>query len=163
MICGCCEADPQPSRPENSPGRSVVDYRIGTWLDFRRSMISAVTELNGLRGLTTRDNSDFTISLIEAWAAVLDILTFYQERIANEAWLRTATDGASVLELARSVGYELRPGVAAGTYLSFTVESAAGAPDSVRVDIGTKAQSIPAQDEKPQIFQTVEQIEARPG
>ena len=44
------------------------------------------------------------------------MLTFYQERIANEAYLRTATERVSLLELARLIDYELRPGVAASTY-----------------------------------------------
>ena len=43
-------------------------------------------------------------------ACVADVLTFYQERIANEGFLRTATERRSVLELARAIGYELKPG-----------------------------------------------------
>ena len=45
------------------------------------------------------------IALLDAWATVGDVLTFYQERIANEGYLRTATERRSVLELARLVGY----------------------------------------------------------
>ena len=56
---------------------------------------------------------DPAIALLDAWATVADIVTFYQERIANEGFLRTATERRSVLELARAIGYELRPGVAA--------------------------------------------------
>ena len=56
------------------------------------------------------------------------MLTFYQERIANEGYLRTAAERRSVLELARAIGYELNPGVAAGTFLAFSVETAPGAP-----------------------------------
>ena len=59
-----------------------------------------------------RDDDDFSIALLDAWATVADVLTFYQERIANEAYLRTATERLSVLELARLIGYQLRPGVA---------------------------------------------------
>lgn len=61
------------------------------------------------------------------------------------------------------MGYELKPGVAASTYLCFATESASGAPASVRLDMGTRVQSIPAQDEKPQVFETVEELEARPA
>ena len=44
-----------------------------------------------LAALKTRDDDDFSIALLDATAVVLDILTFYQERLANESYLRTAT------------------------------------------------------------------------
>ena len=44
----------------------------------------------------------------------------------------------SVLELARTIGYELRPGVAANAYLAFTLEDAAGAPGYATLAVGTK-------------------------
>jgi len=50
------------------------------------------------------------------------VLTFYQERIANEGYLGTATERRSILELARLVGYELRPGVAASVYLAYVLD-----------------------------------------
>ena len=35
-----------------------------------------------------------SIALLDAWATVADVLTFYQERIANEGYLRTPPNGA---------------------------------------------------------------------
>ena len=53
------------------------------------------------------------------------MLTFYQERIANEGYLRTATERRSVLELARLVGYQLAARrVAASVYLAYTLARA---------------------------------------
>src|ERR1035438_8476224 len=66
---------------------------------------------------------DPAIALLDAWAVVADVLTFYQERIANEGYLPTATERRSLLELARLVNYTLRPGVSASVYLAFTVQS----------------------------------------
>ena len=43
------------------------------------------------------------------------MLTFYQERIANESYLRTATERVSLQEMGKLIGYRLRPGVAAET------------------------------------------------
>ena len=37
------------------------------------------------------DAGDFSIALLDAWSMAADVLTFYQERIANEAYLRTAS------------------------------------------------------------------------
>ncbi len=90
-----------------------------------------------------------------------DVLTFYQERIANEGYLRTATERLSVRLLARAIGYQLKPGVAATAYLQFTVDTAPGAPGRATVPVGTKVQSVPPQEKLPQTFETVEKIEAR--
>jgi hypothetical protein len=104
---------------------------------------------------------DPAIALLDSWAAVLDVLCFYQERIGNENYLRTATERRSVLELARAIGYELRPGVAASTWLAFTLETAPGAPLETRIDIGARAQSVPGQDETAQTFETLAAIDAK--
>jgi hypothetical protein len=116
-----------------------------------------------LASLTTRAGEDPAIALLDAWAVVADVLTFYQERIANEGFLRTAAERRSVLELARAIGYELNPGVAASTFLAFTVEDAPGAPDTATVPQGTRVQSIPGQEELPQTFETTEEIQAHAG
>ncbi|HSZ02869.1 MAG TPA: putative baseplate assembly protein [Terriglobales bacterium] len=108
-------------------------------------------------GLSTRQLSDPAIALLDAWATVADVLTFYQERIANEGYLRTATESRSVLELARLVGYRLRSGVSASVYLAFTV--AAGFDGTIPA--GTRAQSIPAVGQTPQPFETYADLPAR--
>ncbi len=163
--CGCCEGitEETPVYITNRPGLTAVAYRVGIYTQFKQSMLArlSASDLQALRYLTTRDNDDFTIALLDAWATVADVLTFYQERIANESYLCTATERVSILHLARLIGYELRPGVAASTYLAFTLEDAPGAPRKVTIDMGTKVQSIPGQGEQPQIFETIEKIEAR--
>lgn len=169
--CGCCEADlPQP-QIFNRPGLSALVYRIGAHPTFLRRMLTRLpvqTVVNHqgetvrpLAALTARNSDDPAIALLDAWATVADVLTFYQERIANEAYLRTATERRSVLELARTIGYELKPGVAASAYLAFTVESAPGAPGVSVVAQGTKVQSIPGQGQLPQTFETSKEITTR--
>jgi hypothetical protein len=167
--CGCCEGLEvgTPVEVYNRPGLSAVAYRVGTHSRFKRSMLARVssTDLPGLRALNTRDDDDFAVALLDAWAAVADVLTFYSERIANESYLRTATERVSLLHLARLIGYELRPGVAASAHLVFELEDTPEVPSVPRVvniDKGTKVQSLPGQDELPQTFETTEEIEARP-
>jgi hypothetical protein len=161
--CGCCEGITvhTPVEIDNRPGLTAIVYRVGTHVKFKQSMLARLSAYPELAGLKTRDDDDFSIALLDAWATVADVLTFYQERIANESYLRTATERRSVLEMARLIGYELRPGVAASTYLAFTLEDAQGAPSKTVIDIGTKVQSVPGPGEKPQTFETIEKIEAR--
>lgn len=162
--CGCCEGVTPltPASIRNVPGLSALAYRVGTHGSFKATMLAGLSSQPKLRELTTRYDDDPSIALLDAWAAVLDILSFYQERIANEGYLQTATERRSILEMARSIGYELRPGVAASTYLAFALETSPGAPASAKIPIGTKAQSTPKQDQQPQLFETIEAIEAWP-
>jgi hypothetical protein len=163
--CGCCEGvkDETPVIIDNLPGLTALAYRVGTHSRFKESMQVDLTRHPPLVDLKTRRDDDPTIGLLDAWATTLDVLTFYQERIANEGYLRTATERRSLLELARAIGYELRPGVAASTYLMFTMETATGAPRQAIISVGTKAQSVPEQDQQAQTFETIEEITARPA
>ena len=110
-----------------------------------------------LRALSTRRGDDPAIAFLDAWAMVADVLTFYQERIANEGYLRTALERRSVEELARLVGYKLRPGVAASVYLAFELDQ------TYQVDIpaGTRSQSVPQPGELPQFFENSDALPAR--
>ncbi len=164
--CGCCDGltVETPVAIENRPGLSAIAYRIGTHSRFKASLLARLSaaDLPALRDLKTRDPQDFTIALLDAWAMVADVLTFYQEQIANEAYVRTATERRSLQSLAELVGYQPRPGVAASTYLAFTVDDSDPALQVAPVESGTKVQSIPAPGERPQIFETIERIAARP-
>ena len=163
--CGCCAGltAQTPDEVANRPGLGAIAYRVGTHATFKSSMLSALSDSTrpALRALRTREDDDFSIALLDVSAVLGDVLTFHQERIANESYLRTATERRSLLELARLIGYELRPGVAAHAYLAFTVDEAPGTPARTTIDIGLKVQSIPGPGETPQTFETVEQIEAR--
>ncbi|EFH84866.1 putative baseplate assembly protein [Ktedonobacter racemifer] len=165
--CGCCEGIhvETPAPVYNRPGLSAITYRVGTHSQFKDSMLARLSlfaqDYPALQQLKTRDDNDFSLALLDAWAAVADVLTFYQERIANESYLRTATERVSLIELAQLIGYKMRPGVAASTYLAFTVEDAKGAPGHATIDIGTKVQSIPGPSQLPQTFETIEKITAK--
>jgi len=161
--CGCCQGSgPASVRLANRPGLSALAYRVGTQASFKGSMLAAISTKPALRGLTTRDDDDLAIALLDAWAVTLDVLSFYQERIADEGFLRTATERRSLLELARTIGYELRPGVAASTWLAFTLDASPGSPPQVTIPAGTRAQSLPTKSEAPQSFETGADLLARP-
>lgn len=179
--CACCSgiAKLTPATVVNRAGLNALRYRAGTHGSFFRTMKARLSEielapedfeenalpvplsidlLRPLLALTTRQSSDPAIAMLDAWAVVADVLTFYQERIANEGFLRTATERRSVLELARLIGYRLRPGVASSVYLAYTLEKES-AP--VVIPAGTRAQSLPGPGELPQSFETTADLEAR--
>ena len=79
-----------PKTIDNRPGLSTIDYRIGSYADLREHMLSRLDESTVLAEWTHRLPDDPGIALIEAAAEVGDILSFYQDLYANEAYLRSA-------------------------------------------------------------------------
>ncbi len=149
--CGCCDRG-TPVSPRtifNRPALSALKYRVGTFSSFRRAMIDAIAAEPALARWTSRDTDDYGIDIIELWAYLGDVLTFYQERIANEAFLRTAVQRDSLMRLAALIDYKLAPGVAATAYLAFIVDKInPSLPASLRV------QSKPAPGHLPTTFET---------
>jgi hypothetical protein len=171
--CGCCAGTTaQTPAIDNRAGLSAIAYRSGTWAQFKASMLDTLSSTPALAGLQTRSDDDFTIALLDSWAVICDILTFYTERIANESYLRTATELVSVGELAKLIGYKLRPGLAASATLSFTMDTPlltppgpsnppSGSPTSIALGTGTQAQTVPDPGAQPATFETVAPICAR--
>ncbi len=180
--CGCCDgvSVETPHGVFNRDGLSVIDYRVGDYARFRASLHAALSQAKykPLTDLHTRDEEDFTIGLIDAFASAADVLTFYQTRIANEFWLRTAVERVSLQEMGKLVGYRLKPGVAAETLLAFALDVppvppaalppepgnfVTGIPSALTLQAGLKVSSVPGPDEKPQTFELVETLaDARP-
>jgi hypothetical protein len=162
--CGCCQGvhARTPALLDNPPGAPTLRYRVGTQATFLAAMQATAAAEPALRRLRARRTDDPAVALLDAWACVLDVLTFYTERIANESYLRTATEIGSLVELARTVGYERAPGLAASAWLAFTLEEAPGSPPLVPVPTGTRVASLPGPGEQPQNFETLADLDARP-
>ncbi len=147
-----------PIIPDNAPRQSAITYRVGTYGDFLETMLARLSDSDPrfapLNALRTRAPDDPTIALIDAFAAVGDVLTFYQERLANEGYLRTATEPRSVAELARLTGYRPKAGLASSVYLAFTADPNA----SLTVAAGARAQSIPGPGQTAQSFETSDDL-----
>lgn len=158
----------------NPAGQPTLQRRVATHataLERMRASLAGPEHDLAVRSLARQSDADPSrsgsgdpsLAMLDAWAVVADVVAFYSERIATEGFLRTATQLGSVRELARMLGYELRPGVSGQTDLAFTVEDAPGAPTSVDVPQGTPVQSVPGDGELPQTFETGDDLQVRPG
>jgi baseplate J-like protein len=161
--CGCCEGVEitTPLLIDNEAGLQEVVFRIGTHGSFKKSMLAGISGSVTLKDFTSRKDDDPGIALTDAWATVLDVLTFYQARIIQEGYIRTANERLSLVELSRHISYRPKPGVAAGVWLSFFLDESPGAPTEAIIENKTKVQSIPGQDETAQVFETIESIDAK--
>lgn len=126
-----------PVRPQNRPALAHLRYRLGGYPDILDAMLRDLNASADLARWTHRAADDPGIALIESAAVVADILTFYQEHYANEAFLRTARWRESVQELVRLTGYRLKPGI--GGRASFALEVKGTAPVTVPARFPIKA------------------------
>ena len=161
--CGCggtCCAGVRPVTPRtlyNRPGLAAIDYRAGCYGDFFSSMLARLASRPELAGYTTRELDDPGIALLDCWALVSDIVTFYAERQANEGYLSTAVQPDSLAMLGQLVSYQPRPAVGASGYLAFTMD-----PGAVGViPAGSQARSVAGPNQLPQTFETSETIAGR--
>lgn len=155
--CTCACPNDELAAPGNRSGLNALSVRIGDYGTFHANALHRLARCEALRNLGTREASDPTIALLDAWALQADVLTFYRERLTNESYLRTTSDERTLRELAALVGYKPRPGVAATAYLAYLLDKTA-AP--VAIPVGAKAQTVPAPSEQMQTFETSEAIVA---
>ena len=99
----------------------VVDYLTKDYAGFRQGMLNQIPLL--LPQWTDRSEADFGVVLIELMAYVADILSYYQDRVANEAFLATATQRRSVADLLRLIDYQIDPGLAASALVHVDVSA----------------------------------------
>lgn len=160
---GCCAAPARPPAapvvPFNAPGLAAIAYRIGTFATFRREMLDAVADSHLIDPLVNPflaagwhegADGDYQTAFVELWAYLADVLTFYQERIANEAYLGTAAQRDSLLRLAALTDYVPNPGAAASALAAFTVGKGKTVAVPASFRIGAKAEGA----SPPPVFET---------
>jgi hypothetical protein len=151
-----CPCDGAPSQLAifNPPGRDRLNYRIGDFVTFRHALLRGLIDPqlgreSELGSWKPDADGDFGVQMVEWWAYLADILAFYNERIANETYLRTVTLPESVRRLVRTIGYRPRPGIAArGTLVAL-----AGGHRQLTLPRGFSLDSKPGPGETPQTFE----------
>jgi hypothetical protein len=110
-----------------------VDYTSRDYYSLRNDLIARVrTRIPEWQGT---DVADFGVAMIEAFAYLGDVCNYYIDRVANENFISTATQRQSVLNIARSYGYDPSGWKAADLTLSFGNKSSS---TSYTLPIGTQ-------------------------
>lgn len=144
-----CESEPIEFDITNVAGRSAIDYRVGDFLSFRRVLLLGLPAETQLRNWRPGPKTDLALQMVEWWAYLADILTFYNERIANQSYLRTADLPESVNRLIRILGYRPRPGIAATGHVAALVSG--NSPVLLKAGFAIDSKPGPGQD--PQTFE----------
>ena len=85
-------------------------------------------------------DADYQTIFVELWAYLADVLTFYQERIANEAFLGTAAQRDSLLRLVALTDFRPSPGAGATGLAAFAVAKNQSVTIPAGFRVGSRAQ-----------------------
>jgi hypothetical protein len=151
--CGCasgCGELPSRFPIDNPSGLGRIAYRVGDFATFRRSLLQHLDSETELDVWRPTAGSDLGLQVLDWWAYVADVLTFYNERIANEDYLGTAQQDSSVRRLISLLGYRPRPGI--GAIGSVAVIASSPAPLTVPRGTGIASKATPGLES--QTFET---------
>ncbi|MBW2559204.1 MAG: hypothetical protein JRD69_10305 [Deltaproteobacteria bacterium] len=139
-------------------GLDTIPRQIAAFPEFRKAMLHDVRSQCSLFGWRARGGDDLGIMLLEMWAYVCDSLSFYDEVIANEAYLRTARLRPSLRKLTGLLGYLPRPAVAASVRLTLLAEGR----KRIALSSGMAFRSGAFDGEAPQVFELNEDTTTHP-
>lgn len=98
-----------------------VDYTGRDYYAIRDQLIARIQDR--LPTWTATNPADFGVALVEAFAYLGDLMSFYIDRVANESYISTATQRESVYNLAKTYGYTPAGYKSATVQLKFTNNS----------------------------------------
>jgi len=167
-------------------GLSQLPRQIGTFAEFRRALLHAASirttaqienhPLWSLRYLIERDREglkksleafgkwrgrhpeDFGMMLIEMWAYVCDLTSFYDSVFANDSYLGTSVRRDSIRKLVDPLGYIPRPAVAALAELTVFADGR----QAVDLPVGTAFSSGAFSGHPPQVFELNQETAIHP-
>ena len=125
----------------------AIDYLSKDYASFRQALLDFIP--TRLPAWTERSEADLGMVLLELFASTADTLSYMQDRVANEAFLNSATQRRSVAGHLALIGYQMDEGASAHTWLQFQVN----APQSLPANF--KVSNRPATSDEPVIvFET---------
>ena len=147
--CQRPEAPPPPLPPD-----PPIDYQTKDYRSFRRALLDFLP--TRVPGFDETNEGDLAITLAELFAYAGDQLSYYQDAVANEAYLETARQPLSVKRHARLVDYRMHSGLAARAVIQAQVNSPTTFP---------KGHPVTTNDSDPNrrvVFETDEAVQCDP-
>lgn len=162
MSCNCQNTSGSPSSfpctcddfqfpPALNIGAGLTDIprQVAGFPEFRRAMLYAMRSKEPLNGWQATKPDDLGIMLLEMWAYVCDSLCFYDKVIAEEVYIGTASQRASLRKLVALLGYLPAPAVAGSAKLA----AKASGRQPLVIPAGTAFRSGSFSGNPPQVFE----------
>lgn len=108
-----------------------IDYTNRDYYTLREVLIARIQDR--IPEWTASDPADFGVALVEAFAYLGDMVSYYIDRTANEAFIETATQRDSILNIAQTYGYVPAGYRQATVDITFSNSSA----ENITIPVGT--------------------------
>jgi hypothetical protein len=158
LVCPCDAT--APPAITNLPGMQQIVFRAGDFNSFRTALLTplasevSLTAWNSGRGIDSDPSViDLAVMMVEWFAYLADILTFYNERIANEDYLRTCILPPTPAALVNLLGYTPRPTIGATGFLAALLAPTVVGAQTITLPGGLEFQSKPGPGQTPQSFE----------
>ena len=151
----CCDKDKGSPLETLSAGLDSLPRQLRGFPEVREALLAALGDESdeGIKRALADwrpSGNDFGLMWLEMWAYVADVLGFYDERIANETYIRTAVRRPSLRRIVELLGHTPRSGIAG------TANLAGLADGNVEIVLpqATGFRSGAFDGESPQVFET---------
>jgi predicted phage baseplate assembly protein len=99
-----------------------ISYTNKTYEEIRDALIKRIPIIAGDKW-TDFNTSDVGVTLLELYCGIADLLLYYLDHQANEAYLSTAAERKNIINLTRLIGYKLESLSAASASVTFSIGS----------------------------------------
>lgn len=154
-----CDIRTFPPKNEIYAGLSNIPRQTARFSEFRSVLLSGIRNKESLNHWRPRGLKDAGTQLVEMWSYICDVLSFYDEVIAHESYIRTSRLRKSLRKLTGLLGYLPKPAVAATAELAVIAED----NENILIPESTAFRSGGFDDEAPQIFESDSVLMANPN
>ena len=133
------DCKPVTACPPEPIAEPIIDYMAKDYASFRQALVDYIPAL--IPGWTERHEADIGMMLLELLAYMGDDLSYYQDAVANEAFLGTARQRISVRRLVRLIDYTISDGISARAFVHLALTAGtsgflpAGTPVLTRINV----------------------------
>jgi hypothetical protein len=153
-------------------GLDHLPRQIASFPEFRRAMLyllqteqvelidsnNNTVNIKPLANWRARGKDDLGLMLLEMWSYVCDVLSFYDEAIANESYIRTGQLRPGIRRLVALLGYRPRPAVGSSVQLAAIADGRL----PLKLPVGTAFRSGAFNGNPPQVFELDQEVTIHP-
>lgn len=150
-----CPCDTHPCRTPLAvaAGLALLPRAPAAFPAWREALLAAVGRETALDGWRAREAGDLGLMLVEMAAYVLDVTSFYDEWLANESYLRTASLAGQARRHVELLGYLPRPAVGSRVWMAAEADGTRVVHLPAGLAVRSGEFEGPAGKEPPQVFE----------